>query len=62
MLRQALRLKPVYPKVVMRKARLHALLKEWDLAIEVCAAASRKECPRRVSLSGHTGTWRRWNF
>lgn len=34
-MRQALRLKPDYPKVVLRKARLHARLKEWDLAIEV---------------------------
>lgn len=39
-LRQALRLKPEYPKVVLRKARLHARLEEWDLAIEVRLAVT----------------------
>lgn len=39
-LRQALRLKPEYPKVVLRKARLHARLEEWDLAIEVRRAVT----------------------
>eukprot|EP00752_Nemacystus_decipiens_P013375 g11841.t1 len=31
---EALRLKPNYPKVVLRKASLHARLEEWELAIE----------------------------
>lgn len=34
-LRQALQLKPDYLKVVLRKARAHARLKEWDLAFKV---------------------------
>lgn len=32
---QALRLKPDYPNVLLRKARLHRRLGQWDLAIEV---------------------------
>ena len=32
---QALQLKPNYPKVLLRKARLHKRLSQWNLAIKV---------------------------
>lgn len=35
---QALRLKPNYPKVLLRKARLHKRLSQWELAIKVRVA------------------------
>lgn len=58
---QALRLKPDYPKVVLRKARLHARLEEWDIAIEVRRAVAAT-IYRGVSCQGRdTGTKRAWD-
>lgn len=42
---QALRLKPNYPKVLLRKARLNKRLSQWDLAIKVGVFALLR--PRR---------------
>lgn len=42
---QALRLKPEYPRVLLRKGRLHARLDQWELAIEVSSRLAGGRLP-----------------